>query len=395
MSERDSELQRRGASKIGRRALLKATPIAAGGIILGTSHLAAAVGRANGGSLPVDFPDQQPNYHADGSVSYAEGLIPMSAKNIEYWGRWKEQVNGSIYGYFQSGLEFRFTGTSLAVTLEAPCRLLYGVDGGPFQRNINANGTLPIASGLKEGLHSVKVYSEYQQSFPKIKYFKVDHGASVHPSTRKPTMEFIGDSISVGFIKAGLVNSLGNSFTFKTPELLGFSHNTVAFGGIAVAAGSGGPDSSGIVSRYTKLSEYVPGESGVPEWDTSEYVPDYVVINLGTNDPSTGTKAPNFKPAYKVFLEDLRTYYPEAVIFAMSPFNTAHRGEISDTVSARNAAGDAKVTYVDTTGWIDTATETTDGTHPTVAAHDKISIKLATSIQNYLDAGRSGAAGLI
>lgn len=387
MSEPDSELMGRGAGRIGRRALLKAAPIAAAGIILGTSHRAVAAASPRDGSLPAPLLDTQPTYHADGSASYAKGLIPTSAKNIRYWGRWKEQANGSVYGYFESGLEFSFTGTSLSVTFEAPCRLLYAVDGGAFQRNIDANGTLTMASGLQEGLHSVKVYSEYQQSFPKIEYFRVDHGASVHPCTGRPTMEFIGDSISVGYIGAGLTNSLGNSFSFKTPELLGFSHNTVAFGGIAVAAGSGGPDSSGMVSRYTKLSEYVPGESAVPDWDTSEYVPDYVVINLGTNDPSTGTKAPNFKPAYATFLEDLRTYYPEAVIFAMSPFNTAHRNEISETVSARNAAGDAKVTYVDTTGWIDTATETTDGTHPTVAAHDKISVKLATSIQNYVDPG--------
>ncbi|MGW3951916.1 GDSL-type esterase/lipase family protein [Streptomyces sp. NPDC004752] len=58
---------------------------------------------------------------------------------------------------------------------------------------------------------------------------------------------------------------------------------------------------------------------------TSKYIPDYLVINLGTNDPSTGTKAPNFKPAYTTFLENARTHYPDAVIFAMSPFNGAHR----------------------------------------------------------------------
>ncbi|MFE2038892.1 SGNH/GDSL hydrolase family protein [Streptomyces scopuliridis] len=386
MPERDHKLGERVADGIGRRALFKATSIAAGGIVLGTSNPAFAAGQPTEGALPTATPDTQANYHTDGSVSYARGLVTTSDKNIKYRGRWKEQTSGSVYGYYESGLEFRFTGTSLSVTLEETCRLLYSVDGGGFQRNINANDTLTIASGLERGAHSARIYSEYQQSFPKIKHFQIDRGENTKPLPKRSTMEFVGDSISVGYIGAGLVNSLENSFTFRTPELLDLSHNTVAFGGIAVAAGSGGPDATGMVSRYTKLSEYIPGESGVPAWGTSQYVPDYLVINLGTNDPSTGTKAPNFKPAYMTFLENARTYYPDAMIFAMTPFNGAHRNEISETVSVRNSTGDAKVIHIETSGWIDVATETTDGTHPTVAAQDKISHKLAASLQGYLSA---------
>ncbi|MGW2515255.1 SGNH/GDSL hydrolase family protein [Streptomyces scopuliridis] len=385
MTKRNDELKKTVTSRINRRALLKSATIVAGGIALGTSNPAGAAEQPGDGAVSTATSGAQPIYHADGSVSYPAGFVPASDKNIRYRGRWQKQANGYVYGYYESGLEFGFTGTSLSVTLESNCRLLYGVDGREFQRNINAKGTLAIASGLDRGTHSVRIYSEYQQSFPKITNFQIDRGASTKPLIKRPTMEFVGDSISVGYIGPGLVNSLGNSFSFRTPELLNFAHNTVAFGGIAMAAGSGGPDSSGMVSRYTKLSEYVPGESNVPEWNTSRYTPDYLVINLGTNDPSTGTKAPNFRPAYKAFLENARGYYPESVIFAMSPFNGAHRNEISETVSTRNASGDEKAIYIDTSGWIDTATETTDGTHPTVAAHDKISVKLAAFVQNYLN----------
>ncbi|HZX02796.1 GDSL-type esterase/lipase family protein [Kribbella sp.] len=326
-------------SVIGRRVLLKAV---AGGIVLGGTQLARAA-----------------------AVSPGNG-------NIRYLGRWQPQADGSVVGYYQSGLEFDFIGSSVSVTLGGTCRLLYRVDGGPVQRNITANGTVVMASGLSDGRHSIQVYSEYQQSFPRVVSFDVE---CLKPPVRRPTMEFIGDSISVGYIGPGLVNSLGSSFSYKTPELLGLSHNTVAFGGIATAAGSGSPDKTGMVSRYTKLSEYVPNETNVPDWDTSRYVPDYIVINLGTNDPSTGTAAPNFKPAYRTFLDNLRGYYPEVTIFAMSPFNTAHRDEIAEVVSA---TGDL---FIDTTGWIDAQTETTDGTHPTIAAHDKIAGKLAAAIQ--------------
>ena len=335
--------------------------------------------------LTSDKINIQATYHADGSVTYANGLIPMNDKNIQYQGRWKEQANGSFYGYFESGLEFDFTGTSISVALEDTCRILYSIDGGGLQRNVTASGTVVLATGLSEGAHSVKFYSEYQQSFPKIRNFKINDGADTKPKAKKPAMEFIGDSISVGYIGAGLVNSLGSSFSFKTPELLGFSHNTVAFGGIAMVAGSGGPDNTGMVSRYFKLSEYTPGEANVSTWDTTKYVPDYVVINLGTNDPSTGESASKFKPAYISFLENIRACYPNAVVFAMSPFNSAHKNEIAEAVSLRNTAGDNKVIYIDTTGWVNIATETTDGTHPTIEAQNKISNNLMTSIQNYIN----------
>ncbi|GAA1571612.1 SGNH/GDSL hydrolase family protein [Kribbella hippodromi] len=359
MVERDGG---RGARIVGRRTVLKAGSVVAGGVVLGASPLTKAVA---------------------GCVSYADGVVPVSDPNIRYLGRW-QQAAGYVEGYYQSGLELRFTGTSTAVVLENSCRILYRVDGGAVQRNITASGTVVIAAGLGAGPHSLQFYSEYQQSFPKLKYLQIDPGARTQPVARRPVMEVIGDSISVGYIGPGLVNSLGSSFSYKAPELLGFAHNTVAFGGIATAAGSGAPDASGMVSRYTKLSEYVPGEVNVPGWDTAQYVPDCIVINLGTNDPSTGPKAINFQPAYLTFLENLRAYYPEATIFAMSPLNTAHRTEIADCVTTRNTTGDANVLFIDTTGWINPTTETTDGTHPTIPAHDKVAQNLATTIRGHL-----------
>ncbi|MGW7680874.1 hypothetical protein ACWGID_09070 [Kribbella sp. NPDC054772] len=102
---------------IGRRALLKATSIAAGGIVLGASSAAEAAG------IP------------------SKRLVPMNDRNIRSQGRWQEQANGDIYGYYQSGLELDFTGTAISLTLEGACRLLYRVDGGAVQRNITDTAT--------------------------------------------------------------------------------------------------------------------------------------------------------------------------------------------------------------------------------------------------------------
>ena len=70
----------------------------------------------------------------------------------------------------------------------------------------------------------------------------------------------------------------------------------------------------------------------------------------------------------------------------MSPFNGAHKDEISEAVRIMTQAKDTKIQFVDTTGWVDIETETTDKTHPTIEAHDKITDKLVRVVQDYITA---------
>jgi hypothetical protein len=64
----------------------------------------------------------------------------------------------------------------------------------------------------------------------------------------------------------------------------------------------------------------------------------------------------------------------------MRPYGGAHAAEISAEVTARNAAGDARVFYVDTTGWL-VAADFTDGTHPNVQGSTKAATALSAAIR--------------
>ena len=313
------------------------------------------------------------------------GEVGMDNENILYLGRWEALEDGStVCGSYESGLELRFTGTTIAVRLagKASSGFVYSLDGAPYQDMITGPGRFTIARDLAPGEHHLKLYSRFETARPQLAGFVLAAGASVLPVPETPKIEFIGDSITVGWIGRDFVRygNLSSSYALKTGELLGFSHNTVAFGGIGLMPG-GATDRLGMAARYFLTREYKEGEES-PAWDTQRHIPDYVVVNLGTNDNGASSY---FEAGYVSFLEDLRGCYPEAVLLAMAPFGGRYRQEIQNAVQARQTAGDDAVAFVDTKGWIDAATQTTDGVHLTMEAQELAADRLAAWIRAYID----------
>lgn len=310
--------------------------------------------------------------------------VSMDDPNILYLGRWETLADGKTRcAYFESGLELCFTGTSVAVHLggTASSGFVYSLDGQPYKDMITGPGRYTIAKDLAPGEHHLKLYSRFESARPQFSGFVLDAGATVLPVEDRPKIEFIGDSITVGWIGSDFIRygNLSSSYALKAGELLGFSHNTVAFGGIGLMPG-GSTDTIGMAQRYYLTREYKAGEDA-PAWDTRKYTPDYIVINLGTNDGGT---ASYFQEGYIAFLESLRNSYPDATLFAMAPFGEKYRQDIQAAVEARRSKGDEAVAFIDTKGWIDVATQTTDGVHLTMEAQEQAAQRLAAWISSYI-----------
>jgi hypothetical protein len=99
-----------------------------------------------------------------------------------------------------------------------------------------------------------------------------------------------------------------------------------------------------------------------PAWDPQRFVPDAVVIALGTNDFSPGDsdrpimKVEDFVNAYVQFINKLRGYFPNADIFCVSSpmlgdgwptaeykSATDQKASITEVVTQFNQKGDTKV----------------------------------------------------
>jgi hypothetical protein len=124
----------------------------------------------------------------------------------------------------------------------------------------------------------------------------------------------------------------------------------------------------------------------VPAWDFSKYSPKVIVVNLGTNDWNLGVPGAQFQAEYTSFLANVRAKHPSAEIFVLRTFNGYLVTETQNAVAARLSAGDTRLHYVDTTGWLipHPSADFADGFHPNDTGYRKAKDRLVPVLQPYL-----------
>ena len=303
--------------------------------------------------------------------------ITMDDPNIRYLGRYESLDSGKkAQLFFESGIEIRFTGTTIGVDVSGG-RLMYSIDDGPYE-DIDINGRVILADQLSAGEHKLKLYNGYQNSRNILNGILLNSDAALLTPPTTKIIEFVGDSIVAGYGGSYKDSGLIRAYSWKTAELLGLSYNVVAYSGIRLCS-DGGSDELGMAERYFKTREYLQGESS-PNWNTASYTPDYLVLSVTHNDKAEES---TIAETYKAYLQNLRAAYPEAVIFVVSPFSGKHRDTLHQMVAAVRET-DTNVIFIDTEGWT-TEADFYDGLHPTDEGSEKIAHKMAAEIANALN----------
>lgn len=312
--------------------------------------------------------------------------------NILYVGRW-DRGNASAPRSYWGGAYVRtgFTGTSLSVKLGKAADIAVFIDNKPAVIKRGANGTVSLASGLAAGDHTVKLVSRFQSDELIFQGFVLSGGAKTLPAEpSKGLIEFVGNSIT-----SGSVTTNGNisAFAWLTGETLGVDRTAISFPGITLTAGYnytfGGAPTIGQEVQYFKLTTPPLYPSKTPanntDWDFSRYTPDMVVLNIGTNDKLVPVPAANFKAAYIRFLKAIRAKLPKTRIFVMRPYGGHFATEIEAAYKEVANAGDTKMHFINTSGWLVNSDYASDGLHPSDAGQIKASAKLAQVLKPYVD----------
>jgi len=136
--------------------------------------------------------------------------------------------------------------------------------------------------------------------------------------------------------------------------------------------------------RYPRT---LPQQDTTATWDFSKFIPDAVVINLGTNDFAKGDPGMGFQTTYTTFVTDLRGHYPKARIFlAVGPMlgGTSYdqaKAYLNGVVTSRSSAGDKNLALLE----FGTQDGTNDGLgcdyHPSLTTHQKTSLKLVAALK--------------
>ena len=324
---------------------------------------------------------------AGASAFAGTGQGDLTDTNINYIGRW-DKSNSTTYRSHWNGssLSTRFTGTTVKVKLAEKTTFTVVLDGVKFTV-WDASGTVDLTSTpLANGTHTLKIFARHENMELPFQGLVLDAGASTVRPDPVPLVEFIGDSITSG---VGTDEQAITDYAWLTGEKLGVDHTQISYPGITLSDGyyHDGKPMPGMESLYFKLWQAnrctdVPCAAN-PAWNFANYTAKLVVVNLGSNDRFTSVPSATFQERYTNFLKNVRAKYPNADIIALRTFNGYYQDETQAAVNARRSAGDTKLHYVDTTGWV-APSDMPDTVHPDTAAHVKITNRLLPILLPYL-----------
>ncbi|MBR5165744.1 MAG: GDSL family lipase [Ruminococcus sp.] len=278
--------------------------------------------------------------------------IPLDKTNVKLLGRALVRDDILRLTLSGTGCEFTFTGCKLALTV--------GVDNDCFNDGRRCN--MPRIAILCDGRIIVKKLIEQRSerfdivssetpvtktirivklsecafSHAEVSPAETDDGAVIAPTADKPLkIEFIGDSITCGYgvddsnlqseFSCEAENAM-KSYAYIAADLLGADYSLFSYSGYGIISGYSG---DGVRNTRELLPPYyescgfsyssVNGTKlqDIP-WDFSAFVPDIVVLNLGTNDNSFcafhNEAYREFEDSYLAFLKVVRRCNPNAHI---------------------------------------------------------------------------------
>lgn len=260
----------------------------------------------------------------------------------------------------------RFSGTGLDVSLHDDGNNFFAVsiDGAPptVLATNGAKDTYTMAQGLPDGEHDAVLFRR-TESFQGIVHF---HGFSPAggkaliptPAPFKRRVELIGDSITCGYGNDGVGPNCG--FTAATENAwlayggiaaraMKAEARVIAYSGKGVYRDGAGNTADQMGALYERTFADIPGST----WDFSTWAADVVVINLGTNDFGPGDPGQPYIDAYSAMVKQIRGHYPEAHILCAlgsmmyGPGLMQATSYVKSVVSAANAGGDPRVSFVD------------------------------------------------
>ncbi|MCR5478878.1 MAG: GDSL family lipase [Ruminococcus sp.] len=354
------------------------------------------------------------------TTTTTKGEIAMPANSVRLLGRAFAAQDGSIWmGLSGTGAEFDFTGEKLTVSLvgsrgipEHRARVGIFVDGERISDlAVDENGSKAEIRGKGDRAVNVRIIKLSECAFSCCAITAIDtHGGKLEKSADKPRkIEFIGDSITCGYgvddtdLSHGFSTATEDctrSYAYKTAQALNADHSLVSYSGYGIVSGftdNGEKMPQLTVPQYyesygfTESSGFGTSKPSDLRWDFSAFVPDVIVINLGTNDSSyTGSdsaKQQEFQSEYVRFLKQIRAKNPKAKLICTL-------GTMGDLLSQamKNAAaqyssetGDENITTLDLPIQDVQADGVTVNYHPSEKTYEKAAALLTEKIKTEMN----------
>ncbi|WP_042211256.1 SGNH/GDSL hydrolase family protein [Paenibacillus borealis] len=271
-------------------------------------------------------------------------------KNVKIIGRTHYYNDVLWLALSGSGVEFSFYGTKAEITIVGDAIALTG--NNLARIGISVNGKRVIDDQLNNPSTTYTVFesdteqeitvtviklSEAAMSTAGIQEISVNAAGGIKPAPDKiHTIEFIGDSITCGYgvdDEHGLhsfstaTEDVMKAYAFLAAQQLEADYSMVSYSGYGIITGYTENDQKLTTHLIPDYYERVGKSEGrfdntlLPQdvrWDFSKFVPQLIVINLGTNDDSytkeDTDKQTEYEQEYVEFLKMVRRSNPHAPI---------------------------------------------------------------------------------
>lgn len=272
--------------------------------------------------------------------------------------RWRYQWPGTYF-------EARFDGSAVYVDLgTGPVHARLSVDELEVADVMGRDQRMLRIDGLAPREHRVRVdfVNENQAGIQAFGGFAVPAGEqALVPQARKRSIEFIGDSYTVGYGVASSARECGAEEIWRTTDTslafgpqvarhFGADYRVMAISGRGMVRNFANSPGQTLPEAYARL---LPGMSGpAPESVDNGWSPQVIVIGLGTNDfsmpvaagePWSGATslAEAFEARYVDFVQSLRRRHPAAqfVLVATDAGDGAAERAVRRVHSRLKAAG--------------------------------------------------------
>ena len=293
---------------------------------------------------------------------------------IKIMGRTAQSEDGVDFFWSASGFEANANGSELWARIESDYDKfevwisvwLNGVQTARLMLNKGTNDVCLYRNLPSANVKNIRMYKETQAMGDDAKHRfllkSLSTDGDLLPVTPQPLrIEFIGDSITSG---EGTVGAKGETdwtsvffgatktWAFKLARMVGADFNVISQSGWGVVCGYDGNLDHALPKYYGDVCSVANRFGGEREWDFKNFEPDWVIVNLGTNDQNPCQSRPDIAEIFEAgvisFLTKIRANNPKAKIvwcYGMIGHILAER--LQKAVDAYKAqSGDSNVQYI-------------------------------------------------
>ncbi len=263
------------------------------------------------------------------------GIISADNPYIQYIGRF-DFANPKKVVFDWPGVYIcaKFEGTSCSLRLkDSTNEYSITIDHhAPKLLTTDNNEIYKVASGLSGSVpHTIMIQKRTEAFVGKGIFmgFILDKGATLLPPGKRPDrrIEFIGNSITCGY---GVLSDSSNCHFSKQTEDAGMSYasmvarelhadyHLISYSGRGVVRNYGDKNKTSLHPMPSLYDRTLYSDTTL-KWNFKEWIPQAVIINLGTNDFSTHPYPDKdvFQAAYNKLINRVRSIYPHVTIFCV------------------------------------------------------------------------------